>query len=76
MRVITTDPINLKDVTDVENAPYVEEGRGTEQLRIYFNTEQNKLEYEAIADELGSAGSVIELLDTIYDSASFNISTN
>ena len=41
----TLDPISMKDVTDLENAPYVIEGEGQNALKIYFESEKNKQEY-------------------------------
>lgn len=70
MRVMTTDPISLDTVKEFENAPYLDEGQDAEQLRIYFTCESNKLEFEAIADELDAAVSVMHLLDAVYDQAS------
>lgn len=34
MRIQTTDPINGKDVTDMEHAPFVIEGSGDDALKI------------------------------------------
>jgi YHS domain-containing protein len=45
MITTTLDPISLKDVTDIENAPYVVEGEGQNSLKIYFESEHNKREY-------------------------------
>lgn len=45
MRVSTLDPISMNDVTDVDNAPYVIEGKGPDALKIYFENEANKAEY-------------------------------
>lgn len=41
----TIDPISTNDVTDLENAPYVIEGKGDNTLKIYFESEENKREY-------------------------------
>lgn len=41
MRISNLDPITLNDVTDLETAPYAIDG----DLKIYFETEQNKNEY-------------------------------
>lgn len=48
MRICTSDPISLNDVTDVENAPFVIEGQGPNALKIYFESEANRNEYLAI----------------------------
>ena len=45
MITTTLDPISLNDVTDTENAPYLVEGEGQNALKIYFESEENKLEY-------------------------------
>jgi hypothetical protein len=41
----TLDPITLRDVIDIENAPFVIEGSGSGEMKIYFESEANKLEY-------------------------------
>jgi len=48
MRISTLDPITLKDVTNLDNAPYVIDGEGPNALKIYFENETNKAEYLAI----------------------------
>ena len=45
MITTTLDPISLNDVTDIENAPNIVEGEGQNALKIYFESEANKLEY-------------------------------
>jgi len=45
MRISTLDPISMNDVTDTETAPYVIEGEGPDALKIYFESEDNKIEY-------------------------------
>ncbi len=45
MITTTLDPISLNDVEDIENAPFVIEGKGQNSLKIYFESEQNKQEY-------------------------------
>ena len=37
--------ISLNDVNDTESAPYILEGAGQNALKIYFESEANKLEY-------------------------------
>lgn len=51
MRVSTTDPITLHDVPDPENHPFLVEGEGENALKIYFETEETRHEYEDIAVE-------------------------
>ncbi|MDJ0882168.1 MAG: hypothetical protein QNJ56_11015 [Gammaproteobacteria bacterium] len=41
MRVTHLDPISLKGVDDIENAPYIIDS----DLKIYFESEANKLRY-------------------------------
>ena len=48
MRISTLDPMTLNDVTDLDNAPYIIDGEGTNALKIYFENETNKAEYLAI----------------------------
>jgi hypothetical protein len=45
MRVSTTDPISGNDVRDTASAPFVIEGAGEGALKIYFESEQNRLAY-------------------------------
>jgi YHS domain-containing protein len=48
MRISTLDPISLNDVTDLNNAPYIIDGEGTNALKIYFENEANKAKFLAI----------------------------
>lgn len=48
MRISTTDPMTLNDVTDMEDAPFVIEGEGEGAIKVYFESEQNRKEYLAI----------------------------
>ena len=41
----TLDPISLNDVTDLDNAPFIIEGKGTNALKIYFESEENRKAY-------------------------------
>ena len=45
MMIVTKDPITLNDVTDLANAPFLIEGHGSGQMKIYFESEANKQEY-------------------------------
>ncbi len=45
MRIQTTDPINGRDVIDMEHAPFVIEGRGDDALKIYFDSVENRRAY-------------------------------
>ena len=54
MRTQTTDPINAKDVPNLEHAPYVIEGSGEDALKIYFTSDANRQAYlDVKTDELG-----------------------
>ena len=44
-KVTTLDPISMQDVSDIENAPYVVEGQGHKEFKIYFENEANKAVY-------------------------------
>lgn len=45
MITATRDPMTSYVVTDIENAPYVVEGKGPHALQIYFEDEASKLKY-------------------------------
>lgn len=45
MMTFTRDPITLNDVRNLEAAPFVVEGQGSGMIKIYFESEANKLEY-------------------------------
>ena len=47
MRVETTDPITGNDVKDLDSAPYIVDG----DLKIYFESEESKAEFEGIEVE-------------------------
>lgn len=51
MQTWTTDPISGRDVTNLATAPFVIEGRGRRALKIYFESEANKAEYEGFEFE-------------------------
>jgi YHS domain-containing protein len=51
MRITTTDPISGADVKDLENSPFVLEGKGDNALKIYFENEENKNAYLDIQTE-------------------------
>ena len=48
MRITTTDPMTLNDVTDLDNSPFVVEGQGHNAIGIYFESEQNRDDYLAM----------------------------
>ena len=72
MIITTLDPISLNDVTDTENAPFIIEGEGDSALKIYFECEENRLEYLAIPLH-GSDG--LSGLNRIYDAMAGNPNT-
>ncbi len=45
MMTVTRDPITLNDVNDLSQAPFVIEGTGSGEMKIYFESEANKAEY-------------------------------
>jgi hypothetical protein len=51
MMISTTDPITLRDVTDLDNHPFIVEGEGDTAIKIYFESEETKREYMDIAVE-------------------------
>ncbi len=54
MRIQTTDPISLKDVTDTDGAPFVIEGSGEDALKIFFVSDETRQAYLDVENmELG-----------------------
>jgi hypothetical protein len=45
MITVTRDPITLNDVQDLTNAPFVVEGQDDKAVKIYFESESNRVEY-------------------------------
>ena len=45
MITVTLDPITLRDVRDIEHAPFVIEGHGSGEMKIYFESEATRQEY-------------------------------
>lgn len=74
MKVHTLDPVTLNDVTDLENAAYVIEGNGESAIKIYFESEENKLEYLDTPMH-GSDGSGGSALKKIFDEMADNPDT-
>lgn len=74
MNIHTLDPITLNDVTDLDNAPYVIEGEGEHQIKIFFESEENKNEYLDIPMH-GSDGSGGAALKKIFDEMADNPDT-
>lgn len=48
MSISTLDPISMNDVSDIDSAPYVIEGEGSNALKIYFENDENKAVYMQI----------------------------
>lgn len=74
MNIHTLDPITLNDVTDLENAPFVIEGKGEGAIKIYFESEENKNEYLDIPMH-GSDGSCGSSMKKIFDEMADNPDT-
>ncbi len=72
MRTTTTDPMSLNDVTDLDNAPYVIEGEGDQAIKIYFESEQNRVDY--LEMELHGSGD-LSGLNGIFDAMADNPNT-
>lgn len=51
MRISTTDPITMRDVSDPTHHPFVVEGEGDNALKIYFESEETKQAYEELEVE-------------------------
>lgn len=48
MRICLTDPISGRDVSNITLAPFMIEGRGDDAIKIYFESERNKAEYQGL----------------------------
>ena len=72
----TRDPISMNDVTDLEHAPYVIEGEGPNALKIFFESEQNKLEYLDIpvhsSDDISGLRQIYDEMADNPDTGSIN----
>ncbi|MCP4076484.1 MAG: hypothetical protein GY744_09890 [Gammaproteobacteria bacterium] len=70
MKIHTIDPITLNDVTSLDTAPFVIDGKGEGALKIYFESEENKAEYldTPLHGAEGSAGSAMKkIFDEMAD---------
>lgn len=74
MKIHTLDPITLNDVSNLETAPFVIEGNGENAIKIYFESEQNRLEYLDTPMH-GSEGSNGDGLKKIFDDMADNPNT-
>jgi hypothetical protein len=72
MRVTTLDPMTLNDVKDIDNAPFIIEGEGDNAIKIFFESEESKQEYENL--EMHGSDN-ISGLKSIYDSMAENPDT-
>ncbi len=72
MRTTTLDPMSLTDVTDLENAPSIIEGKGDNAIKIYFETTQNRDDY--LNMELHGSGD-LSGLKQIFDEMADNPNT-
>jgi hypothetical protein len=66
MRVTTTDPMTGNDVADLDNAPFIIEGQGSDALKIYFESVANRQEYLEISMD-GPDNALLDALDSIKD---------
>jgi hypothetical protein len=54
------------DVKDTDNAPFVIEGQGSDALKIYFESVENRQEYLDISMD-GPDSTLLDALDSIKD---------
>ena len=45
MNLIHIDPVSLNRVSDIINAPFVVEGDESNPLKVYFENDDNRLQY-------------------------------
>jgi hypothetical protein len=68
MRVSTTDPMTLNDVTDLDDAPFAVEGEGDNAVKIYFESEQNRADYLAVENHgAGDLSGLKDIFDAVAD---------
>jgi hypothetical protein len=74
MIITTLDPVSLNDVIDTEHAPCLIEGEGDSATKIYFESEENRLEYLAVPahgfDGMSGPGTIRDALAENPDSGS------
>jgi hypothetical protein len=66
MKITATDPMSGNDVANIDSAPFVVEGSGSEALKIYFESEQNKQAYVAFMQEYYESDS-FDICNTFAD---------
>lgn len=74
MNITTLDPMTLNDVTDLDNAPFLVEGEGSNAIKIYFENEENMQEYIDM-DMHGANGGSGDALKKIFDAMAENPDT-
>lgn len=76
MRVSTLDPMTLNDVTDLDNAPFLIEGEGDNAIKIYFESESSKQEYEELemhgSDNMSGLKSIYDAMEDNPNTGSIN----
>lgn len=72
MITTTLDRITLNDVTDIENTPYIIEGKGDAAIKIYFESVENK---QAYLDTPVHGSEDMSGLKKIYDDMADNPNT-
>jgi len=55
MRICLTDPISGNDVGNITLAPFMIDGRNDDAIKIYFESERNKAEYQGVEFEYADA---------------------
>jgi hypothetical protein len=68
MMTVTRDPMTLNDVANLATAPWIIEGKGDNEMKIYFESEESKQEYLAM-EMHGSCNSsgLKQIFDDISD---------
>lgn len=72
MITFTRDPITLNDVLNLAEAPFVVEGQGSGQVKIYFESEANR---QAYLETETHAGVVTPGLKRIFEDMADNPNT-
>ncbi|MCG6984521.1 MAG: hypothetical protein LJE61_04845 [Thiocapsa sp.] len=68
MRITTTDPMTLNDVTDLETAPFVIDGSGSDAMEIYSESGASRMEsLEPMGQEETLAPELIDKYNAIAD---------
>jgi hypothetical protein len=68
MRVTTTDPMTLNDVTDLASAPFLVQGSGEQAMKIYFESTESRDAYlEFLGEDTSPDASLIDQYNAIAD---------